>query len=67
MCKIRWDMHPIYGQDDCVKDQKRDLIEKFIVDGIENAMMDVMVIILQKIILNSQNMAWFMDVLKMQN
>lgn len=37
MCKIRWDMHPIYGQDDCVKDQKRDLIEKFIVDGIENA------------------------------
>ena len=30
-------------------------------------MMDVMVIILQKIILNSQNMAWFMDVLKMQN
>ena len=36
MCKIRWDMHPIYGQDDRVKDQKRDLIEKFI-DGIENA------------------------------
>ena len=21
--QIRWDMHPIYGQDDCVKDQKR--------------------------------------------
>ena len=66
MCKIRWDMHPIYGQDDCVKDQKRDL-KMLSATIIPISMMDVMVIILQKIILNSQNMAWFMDVLKMQN
>lgn len=36
MCRIRWDMHPTYGQDYHVKDQKRNLKEEFI-NSIENA------------------------------
>ena len=36
MCKIRWDMHPIYGQDNRVKNQKRNLAEEFI-ENIGNA------------------------------
>lgn len=36
MCKIRWDMHPTYGQDNCVKNKKEDITKEF-VESLENA------------------------------